>query len=237
MTSGLELVWFPGTCSRVTLIALEELGVAFTTTAVPWGWADDPQHLARNPKGKVPTLLHDGATVTENPAILTYLHGLYPERGLLPDRDALDRIEVLAMMSWFAAGIHPLVARMRYPMSVNDDPGTFARTRELAAGRLGRCLHTLEARLIDRQWLFGAWSALDGYLLWLWFRAVGADFDGSPFPRCADLARRCELRPSVARALDREEAEYQRLLSAGALPATLPPYQAGRAPRPAPAAS
>jgi glutathione S-transferase len=116
-------------------------------------------------------------------------------------------------------------------MSINDDPASFARTRELATQRLRRCFEAVEAELRDREWLFGTWSALDGYLLWLWFRAVGAGFDGSRFPRCAELAQRCELRPSVARALDREEAEYERLLSANALPATLPPYQAGRVPR------
>jgi glutathione S-transferase len=231
--SRCELFWFPGTCSRVTLIALEELGIEFTTTTVPWNWADDRGHLARNPKGKVPTLLIDGDALTENPAILTYLHGLHPQKGLLPDGTPLERSEVLATMSWFAAGIHPLVARMRYPMSVNDDPAGFTRTRELAGARLTRCFEVLEARLQDRQWLYGDWTALDGYQLWLWFRAVGAGFDGGRFPRCADHANRCEQRPSVARALDREEAEYTRLAAANALPATLPPYQAGRAPRPA----
>jgi glutathione S-transferase len=229
---GAELVWFPGTCARVTLIALEELGADFTTTTVPWNWAEDRDHLARNAKGKVPTLLIDGSVLTENPAILTYLHGLHPEVGLLPDGNALERSEVLATMSWFAAGIHPLVARLRYPMSVNDDPGGFDRTRELAGQRLARCFAVLEARLSDRPWLYREWTALDGYQLWLWFRATGAGFDSAPFPRCADHALRCEQRPSVARALDREEAEYARLLGANALPATLPPYQAGRAPRP-----
>jgi len=229
--SRFELVWFPGTCSRVPLIALEELEVELQTTTVPWGWADDPEHLARNPKGKVPTLLIDGVVFTENPAILTHLHALYPGARLLPEGDAVFQAEVLATLSWFAAGIHPLVARMRYPRSVNDDPSSFARTRELAARRFERCLTVLEARLGDRPWLYGDWSALDGYLLWLWFRAVGAGFDGSGFPRCAEHAERCEQRPSVARALDREEAEYARLLAAGDLPAAIPPHQAGRAPR------
>jgi glutathione S-transferase len=230
-----ELFWFPGTCSRVTLIALEELAVEFTTTTVPWNWADDRDHLARNPKGKVPTLRIDTTMLTENPAILTYLDGLQREAGLLPGDNPLERTEVLATMSWFAAGIHPLVARLRYPMSVNDDPISFTRTRELAGQRLARCFDVLEARLENRQWLYRGWTALDGYLLWLWFRAAGAGFDIARFPRCADHANRCEQRPSVARALDREEAEYARLAAADALPATLPPYQAGRAPRLAPA--
>lgn len=232
MGNRVELVWFPGTCSRVTLIALEELGTEFTTTSVPWNWAGDGEHLARNAKGKVPTLLIDGTVLTENPAILSYLHERHPQAGLLPQGSMMERSEVLATMSWFAAGIHPLVARMRYPVSVNDDPAGFDRTRELASQRLDRCFEVLEARLRDRQWLYRDWTALDGYQLWLWFRAIGAGFDGSSFPRCADHAQRCEQHPSVARALDREETEYARLLAANALPATLPPYQAGRLPLP-----
>lgn len=42
----------------------------------------------------------------------------------------------------------------------------------------------------DREWLYGDWSIVDGYLLWLWFRAVGSGMDGSDFPRCADHAQR-----------------------------------------------
>lgn len=227
-----ELIWFPGTCSRVTLIALEELAVPFQTTTVPWGWADDPGLLAHNPKGKVPTLLMDGIVLTENPAILTHLHRRHPERGLLPSGGPAVDIDVLATMSWFASGIHPLVARLRYPASVNDEPSSFARTRELAGERLKRCLGVLELRLADREWLYGEWSAIDGYLLWLWFRAAGAGFDVTPFPRCADHAQRCEQRPSVVRALDREEREFARLVRERALPVEPPPYQAGRAPRP-----
>jgi glutathione S-transferase len=228
---AIELIWFPGTCSRVTLIALEELEVPFQTATVPWGWADDPGLLAHNAKGKVPTLLIDDVVLTENPAILTHLHRRYPDRGLLPSGDPATDIEVLSTMSWFASGIHPLVARLRYPASVNDEPSTFARTRELAGGRLDRCFQVLEASLAEREWLYGEWSCLDGYLLWLWFRAVGAGFVGSRYPRCADHAQRCERRPSVTRALDREEGELARLVGEGTLTAEPPPHQAGRLPR------
>jgi glutathione S-transferase len=226
-----ELIWFPGTCSRVTLIALEELELPFRTTTVPWGWANDAALLARNPKGKVPTLVTDDVVLTENPAILAYLHHHHPDSGLLPSGGLAVDIDVASTTSWFASGIHPLVARLRYPASVNDAPSSFARTRELASGRLDRCFALLEARLADRDWLYEEWSALDGYLLWLWFRAAGAGFDVRRYPQCADHAQRCEQRPSVARALDREEAEFARLIREGSLPVQLPPYQAGRAPR------
>ena len=67
-------------------------------------------------------------------------------------------------------------------------------------------------------------------MLWLWFRATGSGMDGTPFPRCAEHARRNEARPAVARVLDREELEFSRFVEAGAVPDDIPPHQVGRAP-------
>ncbi len=52
----MELVWFPGTCSRVTLIALEEIGEPFSTRLAPVSRSADAEFLSLNPKGKVPVL-------------------------------------------------------------------------------------------------------------------------------------------------------------------------------------
>jgi glutathione S-transferase len=227
---AIELVWFPGSCSRVTLIALEEVAAPFTTTVVPWGWRESLEYRAINPKGKVPTLVIDGVRFTETPAIVMHLARTHPEARLLPTGDPFVEIDVLAMMSWFASGLHPLVARLRFPKLVNDDPASFERTRAMAAKELRASFAILERRLADREWLYADWSIVDGYLLWCWFRAAGSGMDGSEFPRCAEHAQRCERRPSVARALDREESEYAQLLSSGSVSVKLPPHQVGRAP-------
>jgi glutathione S-transferase len=227
-----ELVWFPGTCSRVTLIALEEIGEPFSTRTITGNRSEDPEFLALNPKGKVPLLVIDGIRLTENTAIVSYLARTRPQARLLPRDDLLVEIDALATMSWFAAGVHPAITRMRFPERFCDAPGSADRTRTLAGEVLLGCFEIIEERLADRDWLYEEWSVVDGYLLWVWFRAVGSGIDGSRFPRCAAHAQRCEQRPSVARALDREEAEYARLLAAGTAGVTRP-YQVGRAPVPA----
>lgn len=78
--------------------------------------------------------------------------------------------------------------------------------------------------------MFDAWSIVDVYLLWLWFRSTGSGMDGSRFPRCADLAIRYEARPAVAKVLDREETEFARLQSEGKIPDYYPAFQVGRSP-------
>jgi glutathione S-transferase len=95
----IELVWFPGTCSRVTLIALEEIGQPFMTRLSPVARATDPDFLSINPKGKVPALAIAGDLLTETPAIVTYLADLYPTAGLLPTGDPLVTNDALATMS------------------------------------------------------------------------------------------------------------------------------------------
>ena len=43
-----------------------------------------PEYLALNPLGKVPTIVHKGAVVTEQTAIYPYLADAFPQKGLAP---------------------------------------------------------------------------------------------------------------------------------------------------------
>jgi glutathione S-transferase len=212
------------------MVALEEIGVPFDYTFAGADRSTNEAYLAVNPKGKVPALVVDGVLFTETTAIVTHLARTYPEARLLPTGDPFVEIDALSTMSWFAAGIHPLIFRMRFPMRVNDDPSSFARTREIAGKELTKAFGILETRLADRSWLFDDWSIVDAYLLWTWFRSTGSGMDGSPFTRCADHARRCEYRPSVARVLDLEEAEHHRLKAEGRLSVDTGAYAVGRSP-------
>ena len=64
--SDLKLFVAPNTCARVPTIALEEAGATFETELIRTaaGQQQTPEFLAINPKGKVPTLLIDGAPLT-----------------------------------------------------------------------------------------------------------------------------------------------------------------------------
>lgn len=228
----ITLYWHPGSCARVPLVALEEIGVPFELYVVDREGGEDrgAEYRALNPKGKVPTLVIDGRPITENPAIQTYLARLYPEAGLLPTGDPLIEIDALSMMAWFSAGIHPAITRLRRPTLFTDDPAGVESIRRIARLQLEEGLAILERRLVDRQWLYGEWSIVDAYMLWLWFRATGSGIDGAQFPRCADHAQRAEQRPSIARALDREEREMERIDALHGIPEGTLPYRVGRAP-------
>jgi glutathione S-transferase len=224
-----ELFWYPGTCARVSFVALEEIGASFEVNVVDL-IAGRSRYSEVNPKGKVPALLSEGKVITENPALLTYLADRHPEARLLPSGAPDLEREVLETMSWFAAGVHPPITRQRFPMHLCDEPAAYESIRARARAQLEACFGIIEGRLDGGEWLFGDWSILDVYLLWLWFRATGSGMPGAQFPNCVDHARRCEARPTVASVLDREEAELARFRAAGSIPDYFPDYQAGRSP-------
>jgi len=225
----LVVYWSPGSCARVTLVALEETGAPYEHRPLPRGDAQAMQEYARtvNPKGKVPALVADGRVLTETPAIQTYLHRAFPDAGLLPDGPD-DELEALMLMSWFASGIHPMINRSRFPMFTSAVPESFDSIRQIACDDLRRSFGLLEERLGDgRTWLFGTWTIVDAYLLWLWFRGVGSGLTAAEFPRVDALARRCQQRPSVTRILDREADVFAAMQRAGQAIPGAPPLQAG----------
>ena len=233
-TPNFVLYWSPGSCARVPLIALEEIGVEYEARLLARGDASSFADYTRevNPKGKVPALLVDGRLITENPAIETYLDKRFPDARLLP-QDPEGGLDALIMMSWFAAGIHPMITRSRFPRNVSSVPESYDSIREIALNNLRDSFGQIEDLLSDgREWLFGDWTILDAYLLWLWFRAMGSGLTGAEFPKVDDLARRCQSRPSATRIIDLEAKAYADLQQAGKAMPNPPPLQAGWLPEP-----
>lgn len=215
----ITLCFAPGTCARVPLIALEEIGAPFETRLIAFmkGEHRAPEFLALNPAGKVPALILDEGALTQNSAILSYLARCFPEARLLPDApDPLAEAQLLARLAWFSADIHPLVTRIRIPQFFCDLESAPVRVRALAEAAMAFQLAGVERDLAAAPWLLGDdWSILDAFLHWVWFRITSAGFDAAPFPAIADHARRIEQRPAVRRALARERDAEQALAALG----------------------
>ncbi len=209
----MKLFFAPGSCARVPLIALEEIGEPFEIEIVAFVRGDhkSPDYLKKNPKGKVPTLeLTDGHILTENVAILTYFAKAFPKAKLLPFGDsAYENAKLIADLAWCSSGLHPIVTRLRVPQFFCDTQEGRKRVWEMAAEAMKPNFEIIENRLAHAPWMLGeVWSIIDAYVFWVWFRVEGAGFDISSFPRFADHARRMEDRPAVKRALSREREAY-----------------------------
>lgn len=202
----LVLYFAPGACSRVPMIALEEIGQPFETRLVVFktGEHKSPEYLALNPAGKVPLLLADGKPIAQNLAIQTFLARSFPAAELLPfTGDPLDDARVLGRIAWFSADLHPLVTRIRLPFLTCDAAPD--RVKAQASEAMAAQLRPLDEQLAGQPWVDGhRWSLFDAYLTWVWFRITGAGFDPTPFPNIAAHSARMDQRPAVQRAVARE---------------------------------
>lgn len=202
------LYYSPGSCSRVSMIALEETGIAYK--AIPVILASGEQltdaYRKLNPKSKVPALRVDDHVLTETIAILDFLAKLYPKAALLPVGDPLAEATALSTLAWCASGLHPLVTRLRLPQKFCDHPGTADRVRELARNEMIVQLGIADERLAHQDWLHGRqWSIADTYLAWVWGRCPESGIDPGNFPELVRHYQQAMARPAAARAIRREK--------------------------------
>ena len=77
------------TAAQKVRLALAEKALRWESRYVDPGLAKrqqhDPDYLALNPRGVVPTLIHDGNVVRESQVILEYLEDVFPTPPLRPD--------------------------------------------------------------------------------------------------------------------------------------------------------
>ena len=71
----------------------------------------NPEYLALNPNGAVPTLVDGDFVLTESRAIMQYLASKKPESGLLP-RDEAARADVSRWQFWDAAHFSPALGSL-----------------------------------------------------------------------------------------------------------------------------
>ena len=125
--STLTLYHNPKSRSSGARVLLEALGVDYAVEYVDFARGDtrQPAFLALNPLGKLPTLVHDGAVITEQVAITLYLADRFPEAGLAPAFDDPRRGPYLRWMAFYAACFEPAVvdhAFKRDPIDPTTSP-------------------------------------------------------------------------------------------------------------------
>ena len=216
----LKLFVAPGTCARVATIALEEIGTPFETELlrIPANQQKSPEFLKINPKGKVPTLLIDGVPLTENVAILSWLHRLFPDANLLPaTTDPFESIKQTADIAFFTGTVHPTTTRISMPIKfVEGQEAPFELVRPKGIEAMVPIMEMINERLEDGPWWYGEnWSVIDAYLYWVWSRITPFGFPADDFK---NIQRHFELsneRPAVQRAMKREGEHVEVLKSEG----------------------
>ena len=159
MSDELVLYTNPQSRGRIARWMLEEVGAPYTVEVLEYGTTmKAPDYLAINPMGKVPTIRHGDAVVTECAAICAYLADAFPDAGLAPPTNARA-----AYYRWlfFAAG--PLESAV-----INANLGfEVPEERQIMAGygSLAMTLDALETVVAETAYVTGdTFSAADVYV-------------------------------------------------------------------------
>jgi glutathione S-transferase len=102
-------------CCQKVRITLSEKGLGWDTVEVDLFRNEQyrPEYLKLNPKGVVPTLVHDGSAVIESTLICEYLDDKFPSPPLIP-KDPLQRTRMRLWSKMADEGLHEGVSEISF---------------------------------------------------------------------------------------------------------------------------
>jgi glutathione S-transferase len=201
-----KLFYSPGACSFVSHVALEESGAPFETVRVMLADGEHlrPEYRSVNPHARVPALVTDDGTVTENVAILNYVADRFGAEGSVPRGDPYAAARCNQLLGWFASSVHIAFAQIFRPERFTEDPAAQEAVKAGGGKALGRYFAEMDA-LAGGGWAAAdRFTAADTYLFVFrrWALRIGADI--SAHHRWAEHAVRVADRPAVQQAIARE---------------------------------
>ncbi len=176
--------------------ALEETRQPYDVRLVSFKAMKEPAHLALNPFGQIPTYEEGDLALFETGAIVLHIAGRYA--GLLP-RDANARARATSWMFAALNTIEPPILELFTARVLEGDKPWAADRLPLVKDRIRNRLVPLSARLGEREWLDGAFSAGDLMMVSVLLRLRASGLLDE-FPTLAAYVARAEARPAYQRA-------------------------------------
>lgn len=142
------LHYAPGAASLAPHWMLIELGVPFEEKRLDLEAGDQkkPEYLAINPAGLVPTLMVDGAPMTEAAALLLWLAEQHPEARLAPAPGTAARRDYYQWMLHLANTLQPAFRAWFYPHEPAGEAHVEA-VQQAARSRVEACWERIDAHL------------------------------------------------------------------------------------------
>ena len=185
-------------------IALEELGVPYTTHFVNIGKGDQfkPEFLAISPNNRIPAIVDPEGpggkpiSIFESGAILPYLGEKF---GRLYPTDLRERVAVNEWLVWQVANVGPIFGQTNHFRNYSKEKLPYAITRFI--NETHRLFGVLERRLEGRDFMAGDYSVAD-IATFCWIRNWGKrGIDIAEFPNVKAWHDRINARPAVQRGL------------------------------------
>ena len=151
---------------RKVSIALEEMGLAYTTHAVDIGKDEQfkPEFLKISPNNRIPAIVDSDTEMAlmESGAILIYLAD---KTGKLMPQHVEARYRVLEWLMWQMGGPGPMFGQVHHFVKYNKGKAPYAEERFLKEAH--RLYGVLDRRLADREYVADGYSIAD-IAIWPW---------------------------------------------------------------------
>ncbi len=200
-----QLYYAERSASMGVRVLLEEIGANYELISIDISREieREPEFLALNPNGWVPVLIWQDKSMYECGAITTFLCDRYPEAGLAPAPNDVNRGHFLQWIFFFSSSIQNAYQMTYYPDrfcdSVDDQASVIRRSRN----RLNELWSVVDEAIGENDWLLGdQFSAADIYLFmlttWLSTTPPHNHFPVTTWPNVNRIAQKVMQRPSVA---------------------------------------
>ncbi len=161
----MKLYTKPGACSTAVHIALQWTGAPFEAQVLSPSDLKSPEFLAINPAASVPVIVDGDFVLTQNAAILGYIHDTHPQAGLAGDGSARQRAEATRWLAFCNSDLHPAFVPLFAPGAFMRGGENYDMVRDLARKRVRKHYETADRRLGETgNWLAGFRSFADPYL-------------------------------------------------------------------------
>lgn len=196
----MKLYFVPFACSLATRIAIleAELDADFIQVTPDATLPDGRPFTDVSPMGYVPAMEAGSVTLTEGPAVLTYIADLAAEGVLAPAPYTRERYELIKWLNFISTEIHKGVFAPLMTGKSSDG------AKEWSRGLIARRFQLLSDHLDGRAYLLDGFSVADAYLLAVlnWTEFAGLSL--TEWPVLKTWRDRMRARPSVAEAMATE---------------------------------
>ena len=195
----MKLYEFAPTRSIRARWTLQELGIDFESVVVDLQQGEHrrPEFLRLNPAGKLPVLVDGEVVLNESVAIVLYLAGKYPERGLLPT-DVVTRAEVDRWLLFTVTELEQPLWRIARNTFVYPEGQRLAADVPTASREFKEMAAVVESHLRGREFVVGDTVTVADFVLAYtldWGHEVGLLGD---FPALEAYVERMYARPHAA---------------------------------------
>lgn len=199
------LYTYPGTCAFASHCALEYVNADYELRRPDFQNLLQSDYVGINPKGRVPALVTDHGTLTETPAILSYIAQTFPAAKLIPENPWL-LARVQEFNSYLCATVHVAHAHKYRGYRWADKQSSFDDMQMKVPETMSGCFRLIEDSLLRGPWVLGEqFSICDLYLVTIarWLEADQVDI--AALPKVIDHRTRVLAHPAVAKALQNEK--------------------------------